>query len=79
MQFISDEFYGFVDWYISERTDNVKANEGIGRLKIYRLQQLYELARIVNEIFQFCSKRTQNLMEKTDQGIARETNRGKVR
>jgi hypothetical protein len=41
-----------------DNTDNVKTNEGIWRLKIYRLQQLYEVARILNEGFWFSSKRT---------------------
>jgi hypothetical protein len=32
--------YGSVNWYNSEKTDNVKTNEGIQRSKVYRFQQL---------------------------------------
>jgi hypothetical protein len=49
----------FIDWYsyVSEETDNVKANANIWRLNINRLQ-LYEMARILNEGFWFSSKGT---------------------
>jgi hypothetical protein len=47
MELNSDDLQGFVDWYVSERTVNIKANEGIWRLKVYRLQQLYEVAKIL--------------------------------
>jgi hypothetical protein len=56
---------------MSEKTDKIKANEVIWRLKVYRLQQLHEVARILQEGFRFSDKRTQYLMEKTSQGIAR--------
>jgi hypothetical protein len=29
MELISDDLYGFVGWYISEKINNNKANEGI--------------------------------------------------
>jgi hypothetical protein len=29
MEFIVDDLQGFIDWYSSEETDNVKANESI--------------------------------------------------
>jgi hypothetical protein len=38
VELISDDLKGFVDWYIGEKTDDIKANEGIWILKIYRLQ-----------------------------------------
>jgi hypothetical protein len=38
MEFITNDLQGFVDWYISEETDNAKANESIYRLKVNRLQ-----------------------------------------
>jgi hypothetical protein len=72
---ISDYLYGFIDWYISEKANNIKVNEGIWRWKVYKLQQLYEVARILYEGFLFSGKRTQYLTEKTSQGIAWGTNR----
>jgi hypothetical protein len=75
VELISDDLQGFVDWNIGEKPDNIKANEGIWGLKIYRLQQLYEVARILNEGFRYSSKKTQYLIEKTSQGLARWTNR----
>jgi hypothetical protein len=45
-------------------------------MKVYRLQQLYEMARILNERFGFSSMRTQHLMEKTSQGLARGSHHG---
>jgi hypothetical protein len=51
MELISNDFYGFDDWCISEKVNNIKANEGIWTWKIYRFQQLYEATRIVNEGF----------------------------
>jgi hypothetical protein len=44
-------------------------------LKIYKFQQLYEVARILYEGFQFSGKRNQYLMKKTSQGLARRTSR----
>jgi hypothetical protein len=29
MELISDDLEGYVDWYISEKANNMKANEGI--------------------------------------------------
>jgi hypothetical protein len=29
MEFITDDLWGFVDWYISEKIHNIKANESI--------------------------------------------------
>jgi hypothetical protein len=43
------------------------------RLKVYSLQQLYEVAQILDEGFQFSSKRTEYPMEETSQGVARGT------
>jgi hypothetical protein len=28
-ELISDDLYGFVDWYISEKTNSIKVNQGI--------------------------------------------------
>lgn len=71
MEHISEDLEGFIDWYISEKTKNIKDNEGIWRLKIYRLQQPYEVARFLSEGFRLFSKRTQYFMEETSQYIAR--------
>jgi hypothetical protein len=65
---------GLRQLYISEKTNNIEANEGVQGLKIYRLQQLYEVPWIY-ERFLFYIKRSHYLMEKTSQGIARGTNR----
>jgi hypothetical protein len=33
----------------SEKTDNIKTNESLNKLRVYRLQQQYEVARILKE------------------------------
>jgi hypothetical protein len=38
MKLVTDDLHGFVDWYISEKTD-VKATKSIERLKDNRFQQ----------------------------------------
>jgi hypothetical protein len=34
VEFITEDLQCFIDWYVSEETDNVKANESIWRLKV---------------------------------------------
>jgi hypothetical protein len=41
---IADALQGFIDWHISEEADSVKTKRNIERLKVNRLQQLYEMA-----------------------------------
>jgi hypothetical protein len=48
MWFITNDLYGFADWYISEKTA-VKATKSIYRLKANRLQQMYKVGRFLNE------------------------------
>jgi hypothetical protein len=57
MELISDDLQGFVDWYIGEKTNNIKADKGIKSLKVCRFQQLHAVARILYEGFRHSGTR----------------------
>jgi hypothetical protein len=55
----SDDLQGIVDWHIRQKINNVEANDGTKRLKVDRLQQLYEVVQIFHEEFRFFNMRNQ--------------------
>jgi hypothetical protein len=71
MECIIDDLRGFVDWYISEDIDKVKAN------KDNRVQKLYEGTGILNEGIRLSSWWTRSLTETGSEGTEMETNRAR--
>jgi hypothetical protein len=56
MKPVSDDLEGFIDWYVG---DHIETDEDILSTKINRLQQFYEVTRILNEEIRFAGQRAQ--------------------